>query len=228
MVVGKPLAIPDEIKGLPNIRKAQLPQVYVTAKDSLAACESLDECKGWSDQAAALASYAKQARDDALVNFAMRIKARAIRRCGELLRGIEAKAHRPQKGGDPPPHQSERAQTAREAGLSDDQRKQALRVANVQEADFEAAIEAEEPATITELAEMGKQDELRRPKPPGFREATQLLGAIRHASEDWPKIDAGLALEGMASQEVRQLTEWLDTLTAWLDEFRTIINRREE
>jgi hypothetical protein len=45
----------------------------------------------------------------------------AIRRAGELLRTIPAKANRPQKGGDPPPHQSSRAKAATAAGMSRDQ-----------------------------------------------------------------------------------------------------------
>lgn len=41
------------------------------------------------DKAAALASYAKQADDDELEKHALRVRARAIRRCGELLQQID-------------------------------------------------------------------------------------------------------------------------------------------
>jgi len=51
----------------------------------------------WRNKAEAIASYAKQADDETLFNHATRIKARAIRRGGELLRAIE-----PTKGGRPP------------------------------------------------------------------------------------------------------------------------------
>jgi hypothetical protein len=50
----------------------------------LAKCARIDECKSWADRAAALASYAKQADDEQLLNNAKRIKARAIDRMGEL------------------------------------------------------------------------------------------------------------------------------------------------
>ncbi len=40
-------------------------------------------------KAAAIASYAKQAQDESLMQAATRIKAQAIRRCGELLKQIE-------------------------------------------------------------------------------------------------------------------------------------------
>jgi len=60
-----------------------------------------------------------------------RIQAKAIRRCGELLKEV-AKQHGANqniKGGAPP--QVTRKSVAESAGLSDDQRKTALRVANV-------------------------------------------------------------------------------------------------
>jgi hypothetical protein len=46
---------------------------------------------------------------------------------------------------------------AERAGLSKHQQTQAVRVANVPTEKFEAAIEAPKPATVTALAEMGKQ-----------------------------------------------------------------------
>ena len=77
--------IPSE---LPNIADARLPATYESAKQALAECSRIDECQNWADKAAALASYARQARDDTLFCFATRIKARALNRCGELLRQI--------------------------------------------------------------------------------------------------------------------------------------------
>jgi hypothetical protein len=58
----------------------------------LAECGKVDECKDWADKAAALGSYAKQSGDKSLFNLATRIQARAIRRCGELLKEFEAKS----------------------------------------------------------------------------------------------------------------------------------------
>src|SRR5262245_25428783 len=80
----------------------------------------------WTGQtrAEALASYAKQAGDTTLRQTADRIQARAIRRCGELLRQI-----RPDRGGRPAseklggaPPQVSRSQAARDAGMSRDQK----------------------------------------------------------------------------------------------------------
>ncbi|UZF93180.1 hypothetical protein [Bosea sp. NBC_00550] len=72
---------------------ARLPQTYESAKNALAECVSLDECKSWADEAAALASYAKQADDEELMRMATRIRARAVRRAGELLKQLDGQGN---------------------------------------------------------------------------------------------------------------------------------------
>ncbi|MBC5801364.1 MAG: hypothetical protein GIW94_15570 [Candidatus Eremiobacteraeota bacterium] len=99
-----------------------------------------------------MASYARQSEDDSLRRMCDRIQARAIRRGGELLAAIQPArgANQNIKGDEPPKVTRESA--ARDAGLSVDQRKTALRVAKVPAHEFEAAVEAKEPPTVTELA----------------------------------------------------------------------------
>jgi len=101
------------------------------------------------------------------------IQARAIRRCGELLKQIQRpeQGGRPQKngGGSPP---VSRAQAARDAGLSTDQRKTARRVANIPERDFEAAVESKHSTVRAEAPVMTPPAEGRpachpRDAPPG-------------------------------------------------------------
>jgi len=143
---------------------AQLPRTYEAAKRALSECSEVDECKDWADKAAALASYARQAEDDQLERMAQRIRARAIRRAGEILKQVEAAPTGPKpelKAGDHP--QFGRSDAAREAGMSPHQAKQAVRVANVPEADFEAQVESPKPPTLTQLAQQGIQ---RREAPP--------------------------------------------------------------
>lgn len=112
------------------VETAQLPALYETAKIALSECSRIDECQQWADKAAAMASYAKQAKDETLQRYAERIKARAITRCGELLKAIEpaSGAHMKKEGAHP---FLTREQAADDAGLSEHQRKTALRVANV-------------------------------------------------------------------------------------------------
>jgi hypothetical protein len=101
--------------------------------------------------------------DTALREMADRIQARAIRRAGELLlqipAGQGARDGKRQEGTLPP---LSRTTAAPEAGLSEHQRRTALRVANVPRPEFETAVERPRPATVTELAERGKQP---RPAP---------------------------------------------------------------
>ena len=73
---------------LPLTSDARIPQTYAAAKKALEQCSRVDECKDWGDKAEALSSYARQADDRALRQLADQIQARAIRRCGELLREI--------------------------------------------------------------------------------------------------------------------------------------------
>jgi len=143
---------------LPSIatESARLPSSYEAAKQALAQCEAIDECKDWADKMAALASYAAQAKDEELLRRARRIQARALRRAGELLAQIESAA------GRPPTEIQEgallnfgRTEAAREAGLSEHQQKQAIRIANIPETEFEEMVENFDPPTITELAEHG-------------------------------------------------------------------------
>ena len=212
-----PAALPD---GLPNIARARLPAVYEDAKTALTECSRIDECQDWADKAEALASYAKQAQDDELRRMADRIQARAIRRCGELLQAIKAAtgSHLPnvKKDGAVP---LGRIQAAEDAGLSERQRKTAVRIARVPEPEFEAAIEREEPTTVTALAERGTQprvDHLNGRDPADFREATALLGLLRHIERHSEEIDLAAAIRGLAPREIEAAVRALAAVEEWI------------
>mgnify|MGYP000926174110 CR=1 FL=1 len=146
------------------ISTAQLPRTYEAAKRALSECSEVDECKDWADKAAALASYAKQSQDDQLERMAQRIRARAVRRQGELLSQFEtAQGARNDLPTSVLEGQKLRSDAAREAGISPKQAQTAVRIASVPEAEFEAQVEAPKPATLTQLAQQGMQ---RRAAPP--------------------------------------------------------------
>ena len=123
------------------IGEAALPHTYEVARRALVECSRVDECKDWADKAAALASYARQADDDELYRMARRIQGRAVRRVGELLKTFQTgpKGGHPFRNGGGSSPVSQRA-AALAAGMSKDQEKQAVRIANLPEGDFEAAI----------------------------------------------------------------------------------------
>lgn len=208
---------------LPNISKAKLPAIYEGAKTALAECARLDECQAWADKAEALASYAKQAEDSELRAMADRIQARAIRRCGELLREMQPAtgAHLPNiKREGPRP--VGRAEAARDAGMSDHQRKQALRVAAVPQPDFDYAVESQEPATVTKLAEMGTQAKPRPAvdlggrDPAEFAMSTQAQGLVNDAAEDCQHYDPAAVVRGAFPDERKRLLASIITLGKWL------------
>ena len=92
----------------------------------------IDECREWAIKAEALASYARQLNDTAMREMADRIQARAIRRAGELLHEIPPASEtnlvqNRQEGALP---SVTRTEAATKAGLSEQQRKTALRVNN--------------------------------------------------------------------------------------------------
>jgi hypothetical protein len=88
--------------------------------------------------------------------MADRIQARAIRRCGELLKEIEPAKNQHDANARVGSVPSSRTQAATDAGMSERQRKTALRVANVPSEEFEQAVESDNLPTVTALAERGK------------------------------------------------------------------------
>jgi hypothetical protein len=148
---------------LQDVNRARLPALYASAKQALRQCAHIDECTQWASKAEALSSYARQAKDTELKVMADRIQARAIRRCGELLGEIKAARGRrtdlEHRAGAHPT--LTRGEAASAAGLSDHQRKQALRIAAVPASEFEAAVEGGRPPSVTALAERGKATRVR-------------------------------------------------------------------
>lgn len=212
---------------IPGVHKAKLPTIYVEAQLALKHCSRIDECKKWADKAAAIASYAKQSQDSTLMDTAVRIRARAIRRCGELLKEIEkSPGGRPSKTRDgADPSFGGRKGAAESAGLSERQRKDALRVASIPANEFEKAVESGKPPSVTQLSEAGKREAanlayLRSPKPPGFRDATELLGTFNRFAEFCDRADPGLVAEALSKREVKQILRTSETVSAWMKNFK--------
>lgn len=210
-----------QLSALPNISRAKLPAVYEQARTALETYTQIDECAKWANKAEAIASYAKQADDDSMRRMADRIQARAIRRCGELLREIA-----PSKGGRPTeklvgaPTPVSRTQAAKHAGLSRNQKVQALRVANVPQADFESAVESERPPTIGALAERGTQRkvlmDLQGRDPEAFKRATGAHGALRRLAEMAANLTPEQVVAGTLPHEHPRLREHAGRCAQWL------------
>lgn len=190
-----------------SISEARLPAAYEAAKQALANCESIDECQQWADKAEALASYAKQADDHSLRKQADRIQARAIRRCGELLKQFNSPGARTDQPDDGTVTRLTQKQAAKDAGISERQRVTAVRVANVAATDFEQAIESEAPATVTKLADMGRKPapkpliDLKGRDPQEFNRSLHFIGEIKYYAEALHEADLDIILPGLSADE---------------------------
>jgi len=209
------------------VATAKLPQAYERAKDALLKCSTIDECAEWKNKAEAIASYARQADDETLLHTAQRIKARAIRRCGELLKAIE-----PAKGGDRGnaatggrlPVGETRKSVATSAGLSKDQQKQALRVASIPEREFERAVESPRPPTVTELAKQGTKQAPSRAStahlygrdPKDFEASTRAQGALRAFVNVASEIEPATAVRGAVPHELSRMAANARAGAAWI------------
>jgi hypothetical protein len=205
-----------------DLPRAKLPATYEGAKVALAECTRLDECQDWANKAEALASYARQAQDEQLRKMADRIQARAIRRCGELLQQIQIASGRPPqeiKEGALPNYG--RVKAATDAGLSEHKRKTAMRVSRLPDPEFEAAIEGDDPATVTELAELGtmpRDNHLNERDPEDFKQATAMLGLLHHINRNSEGIDIEAAVRGLSPRETDDAAESLNRAQNWLDD----------
>jgi len=206
-----------------DIKSAPLPAVYEKATMAISECVNLDECKEWSNKAQALASYARQAADDKLEQMCKRIRARAIRRCGVLLKMFDGRG-RPEINSVDAHTNLSKVEAGKAAGLSKNQQVTANRLANIPEDDFDAQVEQAKVPTVTELSEQGKlqaaanREHLSKPKPEGFAEAIHFKGAL---NELWEFVDCDpqLILNGMDDDNKTKCVSMMETVKTWFDDF---------
>lgn len=207
---------------LPDITTATLPASYERACTALAVCQRIDECREWADKAAALASYAKQAEDKTLRNYAVRIQSRAVRRCGELLDDFDGRGNHRKTEGD---HSSSKRDVAGAAGISEHQQTQAVRVARIPIAEFEQAVESDDPPTVTDLAERGTTPS-GRAVPEEFAAATRLLAIARELRLFAEKHDnAELVADALARHEAGAIRASVTAVGPWA---RRLLRRLQE
>ncbi len=212
---------------LPIIPNARLPKAYEAAQAALAECQQVDECKEWADKAAALASYAKQAQDDVLERMAQRIRARAIRRAGELLAQIEPAKNQYDASAKVGPGPSTRTEAARDVGFSDRQQKTALRIASVPAEAFERQVEAPKPATLTELASQGIKPrqlvDLKGRDKDEFHTAMHFVGSFKHYLGELRRENIDAALPCLNPDERAKLRDVIGQIDAIHDRIMTRI-----
>jgi hypothetical protein len=130
------------------------PDYYERAVTALKECERAECCKIIDDKHLALGHYARRAKDKRAYIVALRIRARAIRRCGEILRSLGyLYPGRPRKRKVPLTKSTKQA--GLDAGLSIHQIRTATRVAAIDDEEFEQLVESPEPPSITKFETYG-------------------------------------------------------------------------
>ena len=217
---------------LPSKANATLPAKYEAAKLALAECNRIDECKDWEDKMAAMASYAKQADDKSLELTALRIRARAANRCGELYAQIE-KGHGKNnqyvqgkvKEGGTPPFQT-RKDVAESIGHSPDQMKQKIRIANIPEAEFEALIESDSPPTLTELENLGKRKgkpvyEQRGMTEKAWKAGMYFRGHLEDMAAHTKEFDPQDVVDGSTPEQRKEIRRNIKTIEGYLTKLKS-------
>jgi hypothetical protein len=157
------------------------------------------------------------ADDDFLRVLADRIQARAVRRMGELLKQFDGRGGDRTKTDGAVSSAPTQAEAARAAHISERQQITAVRVANVAADKFEAAVEAPKPATVTQLAEMGKQ--IRSVPDQSFKQASLLIGAMSRYAEFCRTNPPESVAAGVMPDEAAQRRADIALIDAWHDRF---------
>ncbi len=113
---------------------------YDAMCQAIAECEKVDEVKTMRDQAQALEAYAKQARNLDAEHRAARVRIRAERRCGQLLKEVQRSKGGVQKKNSGQRGPSLLSKQKKAAGISDRQAKTFQKVAEVPDDKFEEVL----------------------------------------------------------------------------------------
>lgn len=113
---------------------------YEQARNALAECQRVDEVKDIRDKAEAMAAYARQAKDQDLIQWATEIKVRAERKAGEMLRQSAESGDRATSKTGNPDLQVSKPATLEEIGITRDQSSRWQSLASMSDTHFETAV----------------------------------------------------------------------------------------
>ena len=116
--------------------------LFDRARAALAELRSIDEVKSVRDKAVAMAEYARQAKDSSLIDYATEIRARAERRCGEILREMSARGERHKGHGDQKTESQRAIPKLADIGVTASQSSRWQQLAELDEAAFESKVAA--------------------------------------------------------------------------------------
>ena len=123
-----------------KMNEVSFPELYQQARTALQALIRVDEIKEVLNKHEAIACYAKQVRDDSLLQYAKRVKLRAYERMGALLLELP---------------DIERTKVAQENHIGPALQSQAMRMQNIPPRVRDKLIDQKIPATMRELGSQG-------------------------------------------------------------------------
>ncbi len=112
---------------------------YERMRIAIAACSRVDEVANLADQAVAAQAYFRQSQDVGNEQEASRIRVRAERRLGDILRAMAENGERQRRGDTRPGIESSAARLS-DLGIPRDRASRAMQLAEVPDSEFEAAL----------------------------------------------------------------------------------------
>jgi hypothetical protein len=217
MQLSQSVAIIDEIKK----REVSIPVSYQKAVTAIKECDAIDEAKDWADKMSALALYYKQSKDKTLEDYAKRIRIRAERRMGELLRQFDG------RGGD---RKSDNIKStvndtfetqkhiSEEIGLSKRQKDQSIRLSNIPEETFNEMVESENVPTLSQLAELGTKKTVKVVNQ-NNKDSWKVNERLKEIAKLLKEYDAIYTIEGMDQDLIESTVKTISEIENWFDTF---------
>ena len=214
MQLNETIAIIEEIKN----KEVAIPISYQKAVSAIQECDAIDEAKDWADKMSALALYYKQSKDKTLEKYAKRIKYRAKRRMGELLKQFDAKGKRNDlELSTVTDTKLTQKEVSENIGLSKRQKDQSVRLSNIPEATFNEMVESENVPTLTQLAELGIKKN--KTKPNNISKVLSIKYALKDLIKEMNDKDPIYVLDALDIENTNEILEMIKTVENWFDTF---------
>jgi hypothetical protein len=223
MQLSQSVAIIDEIKK----REVSIPVSYQKAVTAIKECDAIDEAKDWADKMSALALYYKQSKDKTLEDYAKRIRIRAERRMGELLRQFDGKGNNQYSKEDSTADHTKLSQkeTAEDIGLSKWQKDQSIRLSNIPEETFNEMVESENVPTLSQLAELGTKKTVKVVNQ-NNKDSWKVNERLKEIAKLLKEYDAIYTIEGMDQDLIESTVKTISEIENWFDTF--IVNIKKD
>lgn len=223
MQLSQSVSIIDEIKK----REVSIPVSYQKAVTAIKECDAIDEAKDWADKMSALALYYKQSKDKTLEDYAKRIRIRAERRMGELLRQFDGKGKNQYSKEDSTVDDTKLTQKhiSEEIGLSKRQKDQSIRLSNIPEETFNNLVESENVPTLTQLAELGTKKNIKVVNQ-NNKDSWKVNERLKEIANLLKEYDAIYTIEGMDQDLIESTVKTISEIENWFDTF--IVNIKKD